>query len=96
MTRALSGMSREDPLRTEYRLLKVLAEGRLPITIGFTTEQHNVTHPDVGVVYTTIQKRIKRLVVNKTILGWTPVFSEIGRARLRALETIYGDGDEGE
>ena len=84
-------MPRENPLRTEYRLLKVLSEGKLQFTVGFTTEQHNVIHPDVGVINTTNQKHIKRMMTDRMISGWTPVFSEKARARLRALETKYGD-----
>lgn len=38
-------MPREDPLRTDYRLLKALTEGKLPVHVGFTEEQHKIADP---------------------------------------------------
>lgn len=86
-------MSREDPLRTEYRLLKVLTEGKLSVQVGFTMEQHNSTHPFVGIGYTSIWRRLMKMQTDGTIVGWTPIISEKGLARLRALQTIYGEED---
>ena len=86
-------MPREDPLRTEYRLLKVLTEGKLPVHVGFTEEQHKTAHPDVGIGYAAIWNRLKKLQADGTITGWVPILSERALARLKALETLFGEED---
>ena len=75
-------MPREDPLRTEYRLLKVLTE-----------EQHKTAHPDVGIGYAAILHRLKKLQADGTITGGVPIISERALARLKALETLFGEED---
>ena len=86
-------MPREDPLRTEHRLLKVLMEGKLPVHVGFTEEQHKTTHPDVGIGYAAIWHRVKKLQADGAITGWVPILSERALARLKALEKLFGEED---
>ena len=87
-------MPREDPLRTEYSLLRALTEGKLPVHVGYTEEQHKNTNPDVGIGYAAIWLRLKKLQADGTITGWVPIISERVLARLKALETVFGEVDE--
>lgn len=86
-------MPREDPLRTDYRLLKALTEGKLPVHVGFTEEQHKIADPNVGIGHAAIWHRLKKLQADGTITGWVPIISERALARLRALETLFGEED---
>lgn len=80
---------REDPLLVEYKMLKALLSGSVPVYVGLPTDKQRVPVESVGVTGTWLIKRTHDLEESKIIQGWAPILTEKGAARWNALKAMF-------
>jgi len=80
---------RPDPLRQEYIAFKFLMDGKATLKAQMTSGIDPQMLANEGVSAKFFTMKANQMMIEGTVVGWTPVLSEKGKLRWDALKTMF-------